>query len=216
MLGDGEVRGLTFTTIKGAQYAYVAVGLGETFSSNLYQCTLNASGSFNTCKSTPSFYPSTWNSLDISVATVNNVPFAYVLGGDHKIYRCTINQDGSLDNFTSSEIFEDPKKITFNTVNNTLFAYVIDSSSLYQCVLTQNGMLDSCSKILNGNSEWIKPATVSFSISNGTQYSYVVDSAAGIHQCKLNASGNFNACKMTPSSEDKPINGVISEIMFSS
>jgi hypothetical protein len=219
ILGNGDVRGITFATINGIQYAYVAVGAGNGFSSNMYQCTLNANGSFTSCHFTPFMDPPKWNPLDVITATVNNIPYAYIVGSDHRIYYCTFNQNGSFGNcaatYPSNIAFMNPKKITMNTVNNTLFAYVVDSSNLYQCTIKMDGRLDTCLDILNEAST-IKSTTLSFSISNGTQYSYIADLATGVYQCKINSSGGFYSCKNTPSSEEAPINGRVSDIAFNS
>lgn len=97
---------ITFETVNGTQYAYVADN-GTTPTGNVYQCTLNNDGSFNICTTTPSSPPSSnWVPADIAFTTLNGSPYAYVANyqgaSEGGMYVCPVNSDGSFGTCNST------------------------------------------------------------------------------------------------------------------
>jgi hypothetical protein len=91
--------GIAFATINGTQRAYVA----DNFNGNMYECTLNTNGTFNTCSITPSSgAPSNWYPFGVAFATVGGIQYAYVGDTKGNVYYCTLNADGSFKSCTAT------------------------------------------------------------------------------------------------------------------
>ena len=200
--------GVTFATVKGTQYAYVA----STNTYRVYQCTLNSNGTFNTCSITPASGAPSWHPFGVTMATVNGTQYAYVADNTGKMYQCTLNTNGTLTNSgctitpASGAPVWTPNGITFATVNGTQYAYVADDTrKMYRCTLNSNGTFNTCAVTpATGAPSW-RPFGSSFAIVNGTQYAYVSNYASGngnMYQCALNADGTFtnSGCNITPAS----------------
>jgi hypothetical protein len=87
--------GTTITTVNGIPYAYVT----DNSSSHVYQCSLNADGSYNACSVTPSSGAPSWKPFGITTVTVNGIQYAYVADSDgtKNTYQCSLNTNGSFN-----------------------------------------------------------------------------------------------------------------------
>jgi hypothetical protein len=94
---------VTFNTVNGTRYAYVADN-GTGTPGHIYQCTLNTDGSFANCTQTPANDSSltNWYPYAISFQTVSGTQYAYVVNNSASnignIYTCTVNTTGALTN----------------------------------------------------------------------------------------------------------------------
>ncbi|MDR3477858.1 MAG: hypothetical protein P4M14_07490 [Gammaproteobacteria bacterium] len=192
-------QGLTFATVNGTQYAYVA-----DINGNMYQCTLNTNGSFNTCNITNGgMTPSTWSPSVSAFVTINGVQYGYVADAfNGAIDQCTLNPDGTFNVCTPTYSgLGDPEALTFATFNNILYAYVGAAANhkLYQCTLNSNGSFNACTLTPGSGAPSWQPYGIAFGFSNGTQYAYVTGSNdPHLYQCTLNTNGSFGACNITP------------------
>lgn len=216
---------LTFATVNGQQYAYVANQGGL-----VYQCQINNDGTFSTCDATPQMPPA-WNPRAIAFATVNSVQFGYVTDvGGGIIYQCSLNTNGTFSGCSSATAttFPAPYGITFASVNGTQYVYIADAGqggmgdygTVYQCPLNDDGTFQTCNPIPTMDvPQWI-PYSVNFATTNGTQYAYVADngtgSAGNVYQCGLNSDGSFtvDSCTPTPTSGVPVANWYPSDIAF--
>ena len=188
-----------------SQYNYVGSEAG-----GAYQCSLNSSGTFNTCQLTPSAGAPSWFPSAITFAQINGTQYAYLADGfsTQNLYRCTLNSDGTFNACaatpSSSAPNWSPDGIAFATVNGVQFAYVGSNTSgghVYQCTLNSNGTFNTCTITPStGAPSWGGRAGVTFATVNGTQYAYVGSySGSSLYQCSLNSNGTFNTCAVTPS-----------------
>lgn len=172
--------GIAFTTsINGAQQAYITdAGSGSGFG-DILMCSMNNDGSFNTCTETPSSGVPNWIPVAIAFTNINGTQYAYVAdngpGTPGHVYRCSLNNDGSLANSSCVQTPSNdalltnwyPYYIAFQTVNETKYAYIINSSgsmigNIYRCLLDSDGLLTDC--ILTPNlppSPW-QPSGIAF------------------------------------------------------
>ena len=151
--------GITFAVVGGTKYAYVSDGapLGT---GNVYRCTINTDGSFNTCSFTDQ---NNWDPFETVFATVGGTQYAYVVDvyNDGRIWQCPLNNtDGTFGTcFYNTQTYTYPKGLAFTTVAGTQYAYVADGngfsqSNLYQCTLNPDGSFNICSSTLNTNPTW--------------------------------------------------------------
>lgn len=89
-------KAVTFATFNQL-YAYVADDNG-----NVFQCSLNANGSFNLCATTPVLDEPTWNPRAVAFETFNGTQYAYVanfgtnISLPGSIFQCTLNAEGKF------------------------------------------------------------------------------------------------------------------------
>lgn len=188
-----------------SQFAYVANAAG-----NLWQCFLNADGSFYSCASTGGT-PGWRQPTAVAVANVNSAQYAYV--GDYigkKMYYCQLKADGSATGCAQTGAGTPnpngrwfPNGVSVATVGSTQYAYIADNGgNMYQCGIQSNGTLTACSKTpASPPAAWV-PADVTIATVGGTQYAYVASNNDDPHvyQCPLNGDGTFGTCSTTPSS----------------
>ena len=89
---SANFENITFATVNGTQYAYVADNNG-----NMYQCTLNTDGSFNLCATTPATGAPAWEPQQIAFQFYSGTQYAYVADNNGNMYQCTLNTDGSFN-----------------------------------------------------------------------------------------------------------------------
>lgn len=180
------------------QYAYIA-----DLNGNMYQCSLNANGSFNSCSTTP-VTPPLWQPAAISFSSVQ-ASYGYVADAFGNVFQCNLNTNGSFNSCsktpTSAPAHWKPWGIAFTTINstNTQYGYVSDYSQhkVDQCTLNPNGSFASCSAM---SGSFGHPDQIAFATIGGNQYAYVTDNDGYVHKCALNSSGHFTSCDTTPSS----------------
>ncbi|KTD55591.1 secreted protein [Legionella santicrucis] len=201
--------GIAFATVQGVQYAYVTSGsYGLPGNKNVFQCTLNTNGTFNTCIETPATGAPSWNPLGIAFATVQGIQYAYVADFNGSMYRCTLNTDGTLNGCTVTPTVGAPSwlpdGVSFTSVQGIQYAYVADyNRNVYRCTLNTNGTFNTCSVTpIAGAPIWL-PEQIAFLSYNGAQYAYVADNIllpnlGNMYQCTIEADGSFNACTATP------------------
>lgn len=142
--------GVAVGTVNNTQYAYVADI--NFLSPNMFVCTLNNDGSFNTCNITPSTGAPTWFPLGITIATVNGTPYAYVSDANvttGNVYKCTLNNDGSFNTCTLTPSTGapnwQPEQIAFSIINGKQYAYVANNNGdVFQCTLDSDGSFNTC------------------------------------------------------------------------
>lgn len=203
-----HASGVSFASVNGTRYAYVADDVEQVF-----QCALNMDGTFSTCRPATASLPPVWVPSSTTFATVNGVQYAYVASGNGEIYQCGLTGEGlfspcvvTMPGAGVSEWL--PKSVTFATFGGTQFAYVADDGGeVFQCRLTANGRFDAClATPVAGTPDW-SPRTVSFETFGGVQYAYVTDFGTAtalfgdVYQCTLNAEGRFTSCEPTPAFE---------------
>ena len=195
---------ITFATVSGTQYAYVASWSNGT----VYQCTLNSGSSLDICNPlTPTGTVYTY-AAGISFATINGIQYAYVSDDTANVYQCSLNNDGSFNicnpTPTSGTLSWTPVSTTFVTISGVQYAYVAsDDGNVYQCTLNvdglQNGTFNRCTMITPAflTPSWL-PKSIAFATFGGNQYAYVADDNGNVFQCTLNSEGTFNQCTITP------------------
>jgi hypothetical protein len=167
--------GITFGTVNGVQYAYIADSISSGSSTgNVYQCTLDVNGFFTACNPTPvPPHQATppWIPYSVTFATVDGTQYAYVADNgtatlpvpNGNVYQCTLTSGGLFDTCTSTIAAPAtawvPDAIAFATLNGTQYAYVA---------------------------------------------SYQGPIVGGMDWCTLNIDGTFAACKPTPASPPAP------------
>lgn len=201
---------VTFATVNGIKYAYVIVESANIGS--IYQCTLNANGTFNICHMTPTLgAPTSWEPADVVFATFNGIQYAYVADYTGNIYQCNLKSDGnfnvcSLTPAVGAPTSWTPLSLTFATVNHTQYLYVSElESSVYKCSINIDGTLHTCNVSATSATptNW-HPSTTSIAAFDGVEYAYVtsinigIESATYVYQCTLTESGDLNTCLTTP------------------
>lgn len=155
--------GIAFATINGVQQAYIAdAGSGGSGNfGNVLLCSMQNDGSFSTCSQTPSSGAPNWIPYAVAFTNVNGVQYAYVAdngaGTPGHVYKCSLNSDGTLANSSCTQtpvndsalINWYPYYIAFQTINETKYAYVVNSSgssigNIYRCLLDADGSLTDC------------------------------------------------------------------------
>ena len=202
---DWTPESITFATVNGIQYAYVASWPNGT----VYQCTLNSESSLDICKAlTPTGTVYTF-AQGITFATINGIQYAYVSDDVANVYQCSLNDDGTFNTCnptpTSGTPVWTPVSTTFATVSGTQYAYIADDiGHVYQCSLnvggSTNGTFNMCNIITppSGAPSWL-PKSITFATFGVNQYAYVSDDNGNVFQCTLNNSdGTFNLCSTTP------------------
>lgn len=163
----------------GAQHAYIAdAGDGSGFG-NILMCSMATDGSFSSCSQTPSSGIPNWIPVAITFNTVNGTQYAYVAdnGADTPghVYRCALNNDGSFANSgciqtpvnDSSLSNWYPYYIAFQIINETKYAYVINSSgssigNLYRCLVNNDGSFSDCALTPNTTPLAWQPSGIAF------------------------------------------------------
>ncbi len=151
--------GITFASVNGQEYVYIANAGPGTSAGNVYQCTVNlATGAFSGCAQTPSSEAPDWIPYAVAFATVNGTQYAYVadngtdLDTGH-VYRCTLNIDGSFNLCTPTPVPSPsynwtPAYLAFQTVYGTQYAYVSNyqgpNGSSYRCKFDNDGFFTDC------------------------------------------------------------------------
>lgn len=97
--GNWNPETLTFATVNGIQYAYVASVFQD-----VYQCALGSDGSFTACASA-SGGGIPWDPRALSFGTINGTQYAYVADISGNLYRCTLyvtndSTNGTFQNCT--------------------------------------------------------------------------------------------------------------------
>jgi len=198
---------ISFTSVMGSEYAYIANGSGSIPPNIVYTCLLNNNGTFNTCNSSGPFV----GASQVAFATVDGTQYAYVAdyGSPGAVWQCQISVfDGALFGCMSQDIvtWGHPNGVTIQTINNTQYAYISDfnsgQSAIYQCTIdSTNGSFSSCGNIPAPRHSWA-PWEVAFQSIGGTQYAYIADStdpgpynAGFIWQCMVNPTdGSLHQC----------------------
>lgn len=148
--------GITFQTVNGKTYAYVADADGT---GNVYQCGIKPDGTFSTCSFTPSAgtLPD-WEPSEVAFARSGGVLYAYVADNTGFVWQCALNQTGLFaenscikltPNFGTDTPWVGPTGVITITVNGIQYAYVADgcngTGNVYQCRINQNGTFSTCS-----------------------------------------------------------------------
>lgn len=151
--------GITFATVDGVQYAYIAEAVSfDSSYGNVYRCTLKKDGSFNTCSTTPQECIPDWIPYTVTFATVDGTQYAYVTDNgtntsNGHVYQCTLTEDGFFDTCTATIGAPTtnwvPDAIAFATLNGTQYAYVgayqgVSAGGMYQCTLNSGGLFSAC------------------------------------------------------------------------
>jgi hypothetical protein len=218
---------LTFAVVGGVQYAYAVDQTGF-----VYQCNINADGTFNTCSGTPPNPPAGWGPHGIAFATVAGVQYAYITDINiGNVYQCSLNVGGSSNGSFNTCLnivgtaFNAPYGIDFATVGGVQYAYIaeavsggISTGNVYQCSLNGDGSFNTCTTTPQlGTPAWI-PYAVAFATSGGTQYAYVADNGTtpigNVYKCTLHNDGSFNTCAPTPSVGAPTVNWAPSDLAF--
>lgn len=152
--------GIAFATDSNeSQHAYIAdAGMGGPGNfGKVWLCSMTNGGSLSSCTSTPSSGAPDWIPYSVAFAKTNSIQYAYVAdngtGAPGHVYRCSLNNDGSLVNSSCVPTPSNdstltnwyPYQIAFQTVNGTQYAYVVNSSgssigNIYRCPLDSNGL----------------------------------------------------------------------------
>lgn len=99
--GFGGPWGVTFSTVNGTQYAYVADVQNGVFACTLTSAAGGTNGDFATCTATPASPPD-WDLRGIAIGAVNGTQYAYVSSfyattpNAGTLYQCSLNLDGTL------------------------------------------------------------------------------------------------------------------------
>jgi len=195
------------------QNAYVA---NNAFSGgDVYLCSLNSDGNFNTCATTPTTSPPAWGSpTSIAFATVSDVPYAYVAANNEfsagSVFYCTTLSNGNFDTCNTTPASPpsnwEPSAVAINTAQDGhMYAYVAQTSStnsVYRCPINSDGSLGACATT-GPTSGWV-PTGITFATTGTptTQYAYIGSGGtlSKLEQCTLNNDGTFNTCAITPTS----------------
>jgi hypothetical protein len=225
---------ITFATVDGQQYAYIA----DITNYSVDRCILDTTtGSFSSC---PAPINTTQFGQPYGVAfatTSRGIQYAYVAdAGDptaptpfpSTVYRCTLsNGDIAYPCETAVQSpapnpFQTPYAIAFATSSGAQYAYVADNGpdpgnapygNVYKCTLTEDGHLSSCLPTPTSSAPTWNPEYIAFKTIGGIQYAYVASDLAGsgdMYRCKVNdGDGNFDSssCTTTPSSGTIPWTG---------
>lgn len=196
---------IAFATVNGIQYAYVASWPNGI----VYQCTLNAEGSFDICNAlTPTGAVYAY-AAGITFATISGIQYAYVSDDFAKVYRCSLKSDGTFNACApttpaTSTLGWMPVSTTFATIGGVQFAYVAsDTGDVYRCSLnfggSTNGTFNTCTVITpaSGAPNWL-PKSITFATFDTNLYAYVSDDNGDVFRCSLNLDGTFNVCSETP------------------
>lgn len=182
------------------QFAYVADSTG-----NMYQCSFNTNGTFNTCNTTPATPPAGWRPNGITFGIVNGTRYGYVSDNTNlHVFQCLLGANNTFSSCSnamaagSTEPFWVPNGVAFATTNGTQYAYVADSiNQIFQCTLNSSGQFTACSDITPVGTAW-SPDNITFKTVSGTQYGYVADGLGNVYQCTMNSNGGFATCAQTP------------------
>lgn len=198
-LSQPQQTSVTANTIPLVNYAYssglnghsdqcsTAPGAG-----NIVYCTQQ--GALDTLwgASTPSTY-------QVTFAFVGDTQYAYIPSAGLGVARCTLNNIGqyiTCENtgiaFTNAEF----SNIAFNTVNNTQYAYVVDSNNyaVYTCNINPDGTFTGCvtNNLCSGNGGCtVETQAITFNNSTGTNYAYVTDKDGSVQAYTVNNDGTL-------------------------
>ena len=143
---DWQPVGLAFTMINKKQHMYIADDRGSVFF-----CDLQLNGNLQICNITPVSSAPVWRPARIIFAISNLVKYAYVSDTtNNKIYKCTLNVDGSFNLCNVTPIANSPQwsphGMEDRIVNGIHYLYVSDAvgGNLYQCTIDLNGELTNC------------------------------------------------------------------------
>jgi len=151
-----------FSYVMGTQFAYVA----DPANNLVYVCSLNTNGTFAGCSTTQGDSPG-WAPTVSTITTIGGSPFAYVpnqgIGGS--VFKCSVNNDGTLGTCVALPGAWDPRSIQFATVEGTKFAYVSDIGGLvYKCTLNGDGTFNACAATPASPPSW-NPRSTTFSFA---------------------------------------------------
>ena len=127
-----------------------------------------------------------------------------------ELNQCQLNNsDGSFTGCVATPSFDYPQSwqnvlsVTFTTVNNTPYAYVVAvtgffASKVFQCrVNDQTGdLIGSTCQAITDNNVGI-PVSMTLATVNGNQYAYLNSIFSGLWKCGVDSeNGQFNACTL--------------------
>jgi hypothetical protein len=192
---------IEFSTINQQQIAYI-VG-----TNNVYTCQLVDYALVN-CHATgynEQDQLMTWIPFDLKIIKFNQQRYAYIatLGN---IYRCNINSQNELDQCASNGTSSANKKqywlptgITFNQINNRLYAYIAATTQIFKCEISNGANLIGCNTTgTNYNKQDVSwhPNHITFSPQGPGYYAYISDHSY-LYQCNVNNKGELLNCTPT-------------------
>jgi len=192
---------VSFQTINATQYSYVV----DADDNRIFQCPVNADGSFGTCAP----HNSTGAPSSIIFQTSSNgVLHAYVTDPlANTVSLCGVDQStGALSPCIPTPVLPPvwtPTSIAFNTLaNGTQYAYVADThmNVIYQCNINADGELSGCiatPPVLGANT-----VSITFATQSGVTSAYISNHNGSVIQCGVDANnGHLNNCLATPAAD---------------
>jgi hypothetical protein len=199
---------IAFATMEDdTTYAYIA---NNNYPNRLTQCTVGSLGQLTFCMHTqvPSYVGITLHKSDRWYAYLTQTT---------SVQKCTIGAGGQLDetdchDSNAGNIFlNGPMYITFQTFNNTSYAYITNGdyhvgASVIRCKVQGNGDFADC---VDSGIEFNGAADVDFA----DPYAYITEPTGAIIKCLVDeTNGLFNTCSQASDDFQEPIGMTIKKI----
>jgi hypothetical protein len=221
--GTLRTNGITFATINGTQFAYIA-SQNTRGGGVLQKCSINSDKTL-TCTTAYSDTPP-WNSTarltSVAFRSVNNTLYVYLANNvsPGRIYYCPMLSDGNVDvaNCHTSTVFPSsttPGQMAFIPWNGTLYDYIAQTagSAIYNCSVSNSGDFSDCySSSISAASPGLQMAT--FSDDSAMAY---LETGTAFNYCTLNGPSShytLNSCTDAGSGISSPISGTIGFLAF--
>lgn len=140
---------ITFKNFNEIDYAYIANGDYQ-INASVIQCKVETNGDFANCQDSGT--DSNLNgAADIDFATISEKTYAYITQPGGAVAKCNVNEDNGLfsDCTATGNHFKTPLGITFKTIADTLYAYIVDggfnhptANQVLQCAVDLLGDLE--------------------------------------------------------------------------
>ncbi len=189
------------------QHAYIA---NSNYPAFITQCKMNHQGELNTCTKSdvPSYSGISFHQSDAL--------YAYLSYGASIVQKCTISQDGQLENHNCKDsgagpiFLNGPMHIAFKTFNQIDYAYIANgdyhiNASVIQCKIEINGDFANCQDSGAG-SYFDGAADVDFATLTGKTYAYITQPGGAVAKCTVDKfNGLFSDCASTGNHFNSPI-----------